>query len=58
MARVLIVEDDADVSQLLARRLRSYGHVVSTAPSARMAMNVVGFDFPADVAVLDIELPA
>ena len=57
MARVLVVEDDADVAQLLARRLRSYGHVVQTAPSARLAMHAVGFDFPADVAVLDVNLP-
>ena len=57
MARILIVEDDADIAQLLARRLRSYGHVVSTAPSARLAMNVVGLDFPANVVVLDVNLP-
>lgn len=57
MARVLIVEDDADISQLLARRLRGYGHLVASAPSARFAMNAVGIDFPADVVIMDVNLP-
>ena len=57
MARVLIVEDDTDLAQLLARRLRTYGHIVLTAPSARLAMGVVGLDFAADVVVLDVKLP-
>jgi len=57
MARILIVEDDADIAHLLARRLRSYGHVVITAPSGRMAMNLVGMDFAPEVALLDVQLP-
>ena len=57
MARILVVEDDADIAQLLARRLRTYGHTVLTAPSARLAMRSVGLDFPADVAILDVNLP-
>lgn len=57
MARVLVVEDDADIAQLLSRRLRGYGHDVLTAPSARMAISLVGLDFPADVVLLDVRLP-
>jgi DNA-binding response OmpR family regulator len=57
VARILVVEDDADVAQLLARRLRNYGHAVVTAPSARLAVNSVGFDFPAEVVVMDVNLP-
>jgi CheY-like chemotaxis protein len=57
VARVLVVEDDPDVAQLLARRLRASGHNVLCAPSARMAINLVGIDFPADVCVLDVNLP-
>ncbi len=57
MARVLIVEDDGDIAALLARRLRTYGHVVSIAPSARMAISMVGIDFPIEVALLDVMLP-
>ena len=54
---MLIVEDDGDIASLLARRLRTYGHVVTVAPSARMAINMVGIDFPVDVALLDVMLP-
>lgn len=57
MARILVVEDDSDIAQLLARRLRSYDHTVHTAPSARLAMNTVGLDFPADLVILDVNLP-
>lgn len=57
MARVLIVEDDADLAQLLARRLRSYGHNVAVAPSGRLAQSLVGLDFPVDVALVDVNLP-
>lgn len=57
MARVLIVEDDADIAQLLARRLHSYGHDARMAPSARLALSIVGFDFPVEVVVLDVGLP-
>lgn len=57
MAKILVVEDDADVAQMLARRLRTFGHEVVTAPSARLALNSVGLDFPIEIAVLDVNLP-
>lgn len=57
MARILVVEDDADIAQLLARRLRAYGHTVITAPSARLAISMVGIDFPPEVVLLDVNLP-
>lgn len=57
MAKILVVEDDPDTQQLLARRLRSFGHQVTAAPSARLAMSVVGLDFPPDVVLLDVGLP-
>lgn len=57
MAHVLVVEDDADIGQLLARRLRTYGHDVLVAPSGRMALKLVGLDFQAEVVVLDVNLP-
>lgn len=57
MARVLLVEDDPDIAQLVARRLREYGHEVATAPSARLAISLVGIDFPAEVVLLDVNLP-
>ena len=57
MAKILIVEDDADIVKLLARRLHDYGHDILSAPSARMAMTLVGIDFPAEVVLLDVNLP-
>ncbi len=57
MARVLVVEDDRDVAGLLARRLSSYGHRVTTAQSGRLALSAVGVDNPVDVAVIDFHLP-
>jgi CheY-like chemotaxis protein len=57
VARILIVEDDRDVTQLLVSRLHGYGHVITTAPSGPIALKRVGFDFQIDIAVLDINLP-
>jgi CheY-like chemotaxis protein len=57
VAKILVVEDDADVSNLLVRRLQSYGHTVRSAPSGRFAMTTVGIDFPIDLAIIDINLP-
>lgn len=56
MARILVVEDDKDTAQLLAMRLRHYGHAVITAQSGPLALREVGFDFPIDLALLDISL--
>jgi CheY-like chemotaxis protein len=56
VARILIVENDRDTAQLLAARLHGYGHVVIGAPSGPLALKQVGFDFPIDVALLDIDL--
>jgi CheY-like chemotaxis protein len=56
MARILIVEDDKDMSNLLSVRLRTYGHLTVAAPSGPLALREVGFDFPIDLALLDISL--
>lgn len=57
MARVLVVEDDTDVANLLAHRLRAYGHTVAIAQSGRLALTSVGVDFPIEIAVIDFHLP-
>lgn len=57
MARVLVVEDDADTATLLSRRLSTYGHVVTVAQSAALALRSVGVDNPIDVALVDYHLP-
>ena len=56
MARILVVEDDQDMANLLSARLRQYGHAVMTARSGPIALHEVGFDFPIDLALLDISL--
>lgn len=57
MARILVVEDDADIAHLLGRRLQSYGHIVRIAPNGPLAIHSVGFDFEIDVVLLDVHLP-
>lgn len=56
MARILIVENDKDTSRLLSMRLHSYGHGVTVAQSGPLALQLVGIDFPIDLALLDIDL--
>ena len=57
VARILIVEDDRDTTQLLSTRLHGYGHTIITAPSGPLALHEVGFEFQIDVALLDVNLP-
>ncbi len=53
--RVLVVEDDADLRELLARGLREHGFAVTTARDAASAQALVGAGV--DVLVLDVGLP-
>ena len=57
MARILVVENDDDVAQLVARCLRTYGHSVTTARNGFLAKHLVGLDRPIDLVLLDINLP-
>lgn len=54
MARVLIVEDDADIASLLARGLGAAGHSVEWAETAEAAARVAGTGF--DAAIIDMML--
>ena len=54
--RVLLVDDNEDVLELLAEILRDAGHVVTTAKDGPTALEVMK-TFHADVAILDIGLP-
>lgn len=56
MARVLVVEDDADILNLITARCRGAGHKVLSAASAPSALEAIG-DVPPDLAILDIGLP-
>jgi two-component system phosphate regulon response regulator PhoB len=56
MAAILIVEDEADLQQVLAYNLRQAGHEVLTAASGEAALALVR-QRPPDLIVLDLMLP-
>jgi two-component system, OmpR family, response regulator MprA len=54
--RVLVVEDDADIADVLRRSLRSEGYDVRTSADGVEALDVAAGFFP-DLVVLDLGLP-
>lgn len=56
MAVVLVVDDDPDSCEVVARRLRKAGHTVTLAPNGHEAMAALSTDMP-DVVVLDYRMP-
>ncbi|MFL5897291.1 MAG: response regulator transcription factor [Solirubrobacterales bacterium] len=54
--RVLIVEDDADIADVLRRSLRNEGYDVRTSADGIEALDVAAAFFP-DLVVLDLGLP-
>ncbi|GGK43170.1 hypothetical protein GCM10010124_40010 [Pilimelia terevasa] len=57
MARVLVVDDERDVRDLVVRRLRADGHEVVAAHDAGSALHAVDRHGRPDAAVLDVDLP-
>ncbi|GAB3861506.1 response regulator [Dactylosporangium cerinum] len=57
MARVLLVDDDADIRETTAIRLQIGGHHVITAATPQEALDVAAGQPHFDVAVLDLHLP-
>lgn len=57
MAKVLVVEDDPDIAELVSIRLRAEGHEVKTAGRGAEALEIVEQRGAPDVAVLDVTLP-
>lgn len=55
--RILLVDDDADVAQLLGFVLRRAGFEVRHAPSARQAMDEVASEWLPDLFILDLWMP-
>jgi DNA-binding response OmpR family regulator len=55
-ARVLVVEDDAEIAQALQRSLRMEGYEVRIAGDGEAALDVASEYFP-DLVVLDLGLP-
>jgi len=58
MARVLVVDDDPDILNLVSFRLRQKGHKVISADSGQEALSIVEERGTPDVAVLDVTMPA
>jgi DNA-binding response OmpR family regulator len=56
VTRVLLVEDDHDIAEPLARALGREGYDVSSAGDGRVALQTV-LDAPPDLIILDIGLP-
>ena len=57
MRRVLVVEDEAAIRDVIALNLRMAGYDVTEAGSAEAALAAIDTSAPFDVAVLDIMLP-
>ena len=57
MARILLVEDDADNISLLTRLLTHHGHEIEIADNAEAAFEAVQ-SFEPELILMDLELPA
>ena len=57
MARILVVEDDEDIRNVVDRQLRKGGHKVATADSVRAARQLIEEKGMPEVLVLDVGLP-
>lgn len=56
MARILIVEDEANIVKLISMRLERLGHTISTAASGSVALDMARELIP-DLILLDVMLP-
>ena len=56
MTRVLIVDDDPSICQIVATLLTFEGYQVDTAPDGRAALQRIGVTVP-DVVVADVNMP-
>ena len=57
MKRVLVVEDEASIREMVALNLKMAGWEVVEAPSAERALELMHDSEPCDAALLDIMLP-
>lgn len=56
MAHILLVDDDPDACEVIARLLEQGGYRVRTAPNGREALGALVSDTP-DLLVLDLRMP-
>lgn len=57
MARLLVVEDESDILDLMARQVTAGGHQVLTASTGAAALELFDAADPPDGALLDVDLP-
>ena len=57
MAKILIVDDDDDIRELVSRNVRNHGHQVVAVASAAEALSVVADRGAPDLAILDVAMP-
>ena len=56
MARILVVDDEATIRDILTRRFTQWGHEVVSAPGAEAALQVMA-DNPAEIVFCDVIMP-
>jgi DNA-binding response OmpR family regulator len=56
MAKILVVDDDASIVQLLEHLLKTEGHEVFTARNGKEGLALAGRDKP-DLIILDVMMP-
>lgn len=56
MARILVIDDDADVRRAIRRHLQSDGHEVVEAPDGKAGMRLFR-EHPTDLVVTDLFMP-
>jgi DNA-binding NtrC family response regulator len=54
--RILIVDDDSAIREVLQSMLESDGHTVASAPNGRIAMRMLG-EQPFDAVITDLVMP-
>jgi DNA-binding response OmpR family regulator len=54
--KVLLVEDEVALADVMARNLRARGHEVTAVPTAEGAVLAMAHDWP-DILILDVNLP-
>ena len=56
MKKILVIDDEADIAELVKMRLENEGYQVSTLTSSRDAIEVIKQEKP-DLILLDIKMP-
>jgi DNA-binding NtrC family response regulator len=57
MARILVVDDEASIRELLFRRLTQWGHEVATAHGAETALKELAKSPPTQIVFSDVIMP-